>query len=186
MDIYKILFWILPISVLLHIIEEFIFPGGFMVWDRDYRPGISKNKHPRFLIIINVLLFAICFNPIMSGLNSGGIEWWLSIVSILFVNSYFHIKGVIVLKKYSPGVVGTAKLAAADVAFCSVTAAGLFGSAVQAKLTVCPSGSVVPLASNMHCPVCVRVEMEIRGAWSMFNVKRVAAECPVSPCASMA
>jgi hypothetical protein len=105
MELYKILFWILPISVLLHLIEEFIFPGGFMVWDRDYRPAISKNKHPRFLIIVNALLFAICFNPILSGLTNGGIEWWLSIVSILFVNAYFHIKGVIVLKRYSPGVI---------------------------------------------------------------------------------
>jgi hypothetical protein len=105
MEIYKILFWILPISVLLHLIEEFIYPGGFMVWDRDYRPGISENKHPRFLIVINVLLFAICFNPVLSGLTNGGIVWWLSIVSILFVNSYFHIKGVIVLKRYSPGVI---------------------------------------------------------------------------------
>jgi hypothetical protein len=52
-----------------------------------------------------VLLFAICFNPILSGLTSGGIEWWLSIVSILFVNSYFHLKGVIILKRYSPGVI---------------------------------------------------------------------------------
>ena len=105
MESYKILFWILPISVLLHIIEEFIYPGGFLDWDRNYRPGIAKSTHPRFLIIINVLLFAICFNPILSGMTNGGIEWWLSIVSILFVNSYFHVKGVIVLKRYSPGVI---------------------------------------------------------------------------------
>jgi len=105
MESYKILFWILPISVLLHITEEFIYPGGFLDWDRNYRPGIAKSTHPRFLIIINVLLFAICFNPILSGLTNGGIVWWLSIVSILLVNSYFHIKGVIVLKRYSPGVI---------------------------------------------------------------------------------
>ena len=105
MEKYKILFWILPISVLLHITEEFIFPGGFMNWDREYRPGINQKGHLRFLIIINVALFAICFNPILSGFTSEGIEWWLSIVSILFVNSYFHIKGLMVLKKYSPGVV---------------------------------------------------------------------------------
>ena len=105
MEIYKILVWILPISVLLHITEEFIFPGGFMDWDREYRPGINESGHKRFLIIINMLLFAICFNPILSGLTNGGIGWWLSIVSILFVNSYFHIKGVIILKRYSPGVI---------------------------------------------------------------------------------
>ena len=105
MEIYKILFWIMPISVLLHITEEFIFPGGFIDWDREYRPGINESGHLRFLIIINILLFAICFNPILSGLTSEGIEWWLSIVSILFVNSYFHIKGAIILKKYSPGVI---------------------------------------------------------------------------------
>ena len=105
MEIYEILFWILPVCVLLHITEEFIFPGGFMAWDRNYRPQIAKSITPRFLIIINGLLFAICFNPIFSGLTSGGVEWWLSIVSILFVNSYFHIKGVVILKKYSPGVI---------------------------------------------------------------------------------
>lgn len=105
MEKYKILFWILPICVLLHITEEFLFPGGFMIWYRNYKPAIAKSITPRFLIIINVLLFAICFNPIMLGLTSGGIVWWLSIVSILLVNSYFHIKGMIVLKRYSPGVI---------------------------------------------------------------------------------
>jgi len=105
MELYKILFLMLPIAVLLHITEEFIYPGGFMDWDRVYRPGMAKTKHSHFLLIINLLLLAICFNPILSGLTDGGIIWWLSIASILLVNAIFHIKGVFVLKRYSPGVI---------------------------------------------------------------------------------
>ena len=91
MDKYEILSIILPIFILLHILEEFVFPGGFMTWDRAYRPEIAKSINPRFLIIVNALLLLICINPITLGFTSGGIKWWLSIVSILFVNSYFHI-----------------------------------------------------------------------------------------------
>lgn len=105
MEKYNFLFWILPISVLLHITEEFLFPGGFMILYRNYKPEIAKSITPRFLIIINILLFAICFNPIMLGFTFEGVVWWLSIVSILIVNSYFHIKGLIVYKRYSPGVI---------------------------------------------------------------------------------
>jgi hypothetical protein len=105
MEKYEILSIILPIFILLHILEEFVFPGGFMTWDRAYRPEIAKGINPRFLIIVNALLLLICINPITLGFTSGGIKWWLSIVSILFVNSYFHIKGVFVMKRYSPGVI---------------------------------------------------------------------------------
>jgi hypothetical protein len=105
MEIYEILFWILPISVVLHITEEFLFPGGFMSWWKKYEPAKAKSITSRYLIIINVLLVAISFNPVLSGLTSRGIIWWLSVASILVVNSYFHIKAVILSKRYSPGVI---------------------------------------------------------------------------------
>jgi hypothetical protein len=75
-----------------------------MTWRKDYEPAKTKSITSRYLIIINVLLFAISLNPLLSGLSPQGIAWWLSVASILFVNAYFHIKAVIILKRYSPGV----------------------------------------------------------------------------------
>jgi hypothetical protein len=105
MEKYEVLFLLLPVCVLLHIIEEFLFLGGFMTWWKNYEPAKAKSVTSRYLIIVNVLLIAISFNPALSGLTPEGIAWWLSVVSIIGVNSYFHIKAVIVSKKYSPGVI---------------------------------------------------------------------------------
>lgn len=105
MEKYEVLFWLLPICVLLHITEEFLYPGGFMAWWKNYEPAKAKSITSRYLIIINVLLLAISYNPVLSGYSSEGVVWWLSVVSILVVNSYFHIKAVILSKKYSPGAI---------------------------------------------------------------------------------
>ena len=48
-------FWAPLGAASLHIIEEFVYPGGFAAWDRRYRPGMRKSITPRFHIIINGL-----------------------------------------------------------------------------------------------------------------------------------
>lgn len=101
---YEGLAWILPVFIILHIIEEFVFPGGFMLWYRKYKPAIASSLRPRFLIIVNGLLLLICINPISMGRTFQGTVWWLCITSILAVNAYFHIKATIVSKTYSPGL----------------------------------------------------------------------------------
>jgi hypothetical protein len=45
----------------LHIFEEFVFPGGFTAWYRQYRADASRIT-TRFLVLINVALLIVCCN----------------------------------------------------------------------------------------------------------------------------
>ena len=47
-------------ATVLHIIEEFVYPGGFAEWDRSYRPTIRNSITTRFHIIINGALLLLC------------------------------------------------------------------------------------------------------------------------------
>ncbi len=89
----------------LHIIEEFVYPGGFAAWDRQYRPDIAKSITPRFHIIINALLFALCFYVGALGSRPAGVAAWLTVMALLFGNALWHARGAIRTKSYSPGMV---------------------------------------------------------------------------------
>jgi len=99
-----ILLWLLPLAAILHIIEEFVFPGGFAAWYRNYKVSLAGSFTARYLVIVNVVLVVLCTLPLlMDPLN--GIALWLSMAAVVFFNSFFHIRSVIKTKKYSPGVV---------------------------------------------------------------------------------
>jgi hypothetical protein len=98
-----ILLWLLPLAAILHIIEEFVFPGGFAAWYRNYKASLAPSFTSRYLIIVNVVLVVMCTLPLLlNPLN--GIALWLSMAAVVFFNSFFHIRSVIKTKKYSPGV----------------------------------------------------------------------------------
>ena len=59
-------------AAILHIVEEFVFPGGFADWDRRYRPGFRKNITPLFHVIINGLLLVTCYDVGALGLTPIG------------------------------------------------------------------------------------------------------------------
>lgn len=105
------LWWAPLAAASLHITEEFVFPGGFAEWDRNYRPAIRKSITPRLHIIINAALLLAC---VQVGLvaNTGDAEAqafggvaWLTIAALLFSNAVFHVLGTIQTRTRSPGVV---------------------------------------------------------------------------------
>jgi hypothetical protein len=105
------LWWVPLATVVLHISEEFVYPGGFAAWDRSYRPAIRKSITPRLHIIINAGLLLVC---VQIGLlartpevetQSFGVAAWLTIATLLFSNAVFHVVGTIRTRAYSPGVV---------------------------------------------------------------------------------
>lgn len=98
------LFWLLPLAAIMHIIEEFVFPGGFAAWYRRYKASVSSSFTPGYLIVVNVLLVAFCSLPLALD-TSNAIAIWLSMASVVFVNAIFHIRGIIALRTYSPGVI---------------------------------------------------------------------------------
>lgn len=88
----------------LHIMEEFVYPGGFVTWYRHSRPSIRSSITPRFLIIVNGLLLVLCYDVIALDGSPNGVLLWLTVSSLLFANGIWHIVGTVRTRSYSPGV----------------------------------------------------------------------------------
>jgi hypothetical protein len=103
---YASLFWLPAAAVILHIIEEFVWPGGFASWYKAYRPDIAASITPRFTITVNAALvtFSICVG-VMGPLISRGASVWLGLVGALANNGLYHLIGTWRTRTYSPGVV---------------------------------------------------------------------------------
>ena len=99
-----ILLWLLPVAAILHIVEEFIFPGGFASWYRNYRVSLAASFTSRYFIIVNVILVVLCTLPLLLDVLTG-IALWLSMAAVVFFNSFFHIWSTFKTRRYSPGVV---------------------------------------------------------------------------------
>ncbi|WP_221392934.1 HXXEE domain-containing protein [Dyadobacter sp. NIV53] len=96
---------LLPAAIMLHVTEEFLFPGGFAEWYAELRPPKTEGIRYGYLVWINTLMIGVCVLPLYLGENPRAISIWYCNTAIAGINACFHIYGVFVLKKYSPGVV---------------------------------------------------------------------------------
>src|ERR1700730_15511966 len=96
--------WSLAGAASLHILEEFVFPGGFKSWWCAYRPETAGSVSDRFLIMINILLvaFSAVVAVAVQAPRGNGVAAWLALAALLFSNAIFHIIGAIQSKSYSP------------------------------------------------------------------------------------
>jgi hypothetical protein len=99
------LFWAPLVAALAHIFEEFVFPGGFAQWDREFRPSIRESITPRLHIVANALLLLLCVSVVIDAPTPLGVPMWLGVSALLASNAIFHVVGAIRLRRYSPGVV---------------------------------------------------------------------------------
>lgn len=107
----RIVFWLPFIAVVLHVVEEFAWPGGFLAWHRSYHPSLATSITPRFALIANAILLGAAFLLGWYGPDaSRGLSLWLILATILGENAVFHLAGVLKLRRYSPGVVTGAVL----------------------------------------------------------------------------
>jgi Protein of unknown function with HXXEE motif len=104
--------WWAPLgAAVLHITEEFFYPGGFAEWDRTYRPAIRKSITPRLHILINAALLVVCIQIGLLARTTNveartvGVAAWLTIAALLFSNAVFHILGTLRTRTRSPGVI---------------------------------------------------------------------------------
>ncbi|HZN55959.1 MAG TPA: HXXEE domain-containing protein [Candidatus Polarisedimenticolaceae bacterium] len=96
--------WWPMVAAVLHIVEEFVFPGGFAEWDRSYRPAFRKSITSRFHVWINALLLFVCLAVGAAGPTPNGVAGWLTLSALLASNAVFHLVGTIRTKRYSPGL----------------------------------------------------------------------------------
>lgn len=92
-------------AVSLHIVEEFVYPGGFAAWDRRYRPGIRASITPRFHVLMNGLLLVACYDVATLGQRPLGIAAWLTVMALLVSNAVWHVIGAVKTGNYSPGMI---------------------------------------------------------------------------------
>jgi len=96
---------ILAACIMMHVTEEFLFPGGFIEWYKEFRPALASGIKPGYIVWINALMIGICNVSLYLGPTSHGATIWYTVAAIGAINACFHIIGVFSLKKYSPGVV---------------------------------------------------------------------------------
>jgi uncharacterized membrane protein len=131
----------LAAAVMLHVTEEFLFPGGFPEWyDRVVPPRTTRKNKTGFLVWINTFMMCACAFALYFGSTPRGYAVWYYVAAIAAANACFHLWGVFKLKAYSPGVVtgtllyiplfaeGTIQLVpSAEVPLTTAIAAGVIG-----------------------------------------------------------
>jgi len=91
------------VAAVIHVLEEYAYPGGFSDWMRSLNPRFAPWITARFAVIINGLFLLLCVMGAM--VASKGLVFSLSVASLLFFNGLIHIAGAIRVKRYAPGVV---------------------------------------------------------------------------------
>ena len=101
----SIFLWLPAIAVAAHLVEEFVWPGGFADWYRAYRPERAASVTTRYLVIVNAVLVLIALLPPVLRHSPRGLAFWLIVAAIGATNGLFHIWATISGRRYSPGVV---------------------------------------------------------------------------------
>jgi hypothetical protein len=116
------IFWAFLGASLLHMLEEYKYPGGFP----DYMKRTSLRFAPaittQFAIIINGLQIILCIAAIIVG--DRNLLFSLSVAGLLLTNALMHIGGTIRFGRYVPGVLSSVGLYLPLSLFAYVTFAG--------------------------------------------------------------
>jgi hypothetical protein len=90
-------------SAILHVIEEFFYPGGFLKFAKKNAYRIANRITVRMAVIVNGLFFLLC----TAGVFFGGRfpMFALSIAGLILVNGTAHLISSIVKRSYTPGLI---------------------------------------------------------------------------------
>ena len=91
------------IASIIHMVEEYFYPGGFMEVMQSLNPEIAPLVTVPATIIINGLQLLLCIAAMMIGKNA--LIFSLSIAGLLFINGLMHIIGCVRVKGYAPGAI---------------------------------------------------------------------------------
>jgi Protein of unknown function with HXXEE motif len=88
---------------IVHMVEEYFYPGGFMDQMKRFNPRFAPFVTARMAVIINGLQLVLCMLAILVGRNLP--IFGMSIAGLLLINGLMHIGGSVKAKSYTPGVV---------------------------------------------------------------------------------
>jgi len=90
------------IAAILHVLEEFVYPGGFMGFMKKMAPPFAPFITPTFAIVINGLFLLLCLVAALIGRIAPVLV--LSIAALLGINGMTHALGAIRARRYAPGM----------------------------------------------------------------------------------
>ena len=90
-------------SAVLHVTEEYGYPGGFLKWAKKFIPRIADRITIRMAVIVNGLFIILCAGGVVFGGRHP--MFALSIAGLILVNGIIHVLSSIVTKSYSPGLI---------------------------------------------------------------------------------
>jgi hypothetical protein len=97
--------WLPLLGIAAHIVEEFLWPGGFARWYRTYPPGSEVVVTTRFLVLVNAVFVALAVVPLLPGSSARAFGYWFVVAAIAGANGLFHLRATLRTRTYSPGVV---------------------------------------------------------------------------------
>jgi hypothetical protein len=151
--------WLPALTVAAHLVEEFVWPGGFGRWYRWYHPARASSVTTRFLVIVNAVLVFLALLPPLLGGSPRGLAFWLVVAALGAANAFFHLWATLSRRVYSPGVV-------------TGTLLYLPLSVLGYRLLVA-NGKVAPLTALQAVAIGIGFHV-----WSAWNHKRRAARGP--------
>src|SRR6201987_1973270 len=92
----------MAIASVLHAVEEYLVPGGFLRWLHSVFPRTAPGLVGA--IIINGAFFCLVLSPLFSNAQRTPI-FSLSIAGLLLANGASHVMATLVTRGYSPGTV---------------------------------------------------------------------------------
>jgi hypothetical protein len=88
---------------MIHMGEEYFYPGGFMDVMKRLSPKFAPLVTVPMTVIINGLQLLLCFVAIAIGKKA--LAFSMSVGALLFINGLMHIMGCVRVKGYAPGVI---------------------------------------------------------------------------------
>ncbi len=95
--------WFVAAAGVLHVIEEYVWPGGFLDAMRRVAPGYAFAVNRTMAIVINGLMFIVLLTAPFAAHTAP--LFALSAAGLVAVNGWSHVAGTIRGRRYVPGAV---------------------------------------------------------------------------------
>lgn len=96
-------FWGLTTASCAHVVEEYLWPGGFLAAAKEVAPEVFAHSSVPIVVGVNASMIIGC--TLGALLRKRSQVLGLSMASLLFQNAIIHSVGSLRLKKYMPGLV---------------------------------------------------------------------------------
>jgi hypothetical protein len=98
--------WAVAAAGVVHVIEEFGWPGGFLQQLRRLAPRFAPAVTPRFATVVNGLMLLLYVMAALMGRRSP--VFALSAAALALVNGLVHVGAAVRARRYVPGLVSGA------------------------------------------------------------------------------